>query len=173
MPERIENAMNQERQLSVKSPISTDLMAPPDFSREELIARWQALYGIAPPAKTSQQLLFQAVAYRLQERVEGELKPATRRFLEQVAKNGGKQITTPISARSGTRLLREWHGSTYEATVLDDGVLFQGKKYRSLSEVARAITGVRWSGPLFFGLKKNLKKECPHETTYSPLRCLH
>ena len=59
------------------------------------------------------------------------------------------------SVKPGTRLLREWHGVTYEVTVTEDGVLFKGKKYQSLSEVARIITGTKWSGPLFFGLRKS------------------
>lgn len=158
-PERTENAMNRRSQSSVKSPVSANLAVLSGLDRKELAARWQELYGATPPARTSQQLLFQAVSYRLQEQVAGGLKPSTRRFLEQVAKGDSCKTAASISAKSGTRLLREWHGTTYEATVIDDGVLFQGKKYRSLSEVARAITGVRWSGPLFFGLKKKSGKK--------------
>lgn len=145
--------MNRSRS-SVKSPVSADLAALSSLHREELVVRWQELYGAPPPARTSQQLLFRAVAYRVQEQATGGLKPSTRRFLQLVSKDDERKTAAPVSAKSGTRLLREWHGTTYEATVLDSGVLFQGKKYRSLSEVARAITGVRWSGPLFFGLKK-------------------
>jgi hypothetical protein len=148
--------MNRRSRSSVKSRAAADLSALTSLDRAALIALWQKLYGALPPAKTSQQLLFQAVAYRLQEQAAGEIKPATRRYLEQVAKGdeGRQKAVAPASAKPGTRLLREWHGITYETTVLDQGVLFQGKQYRSLSEVARAITGVRWSGPLFFGLKK-------------------
>ena len=148
--------MNRRNLLSVKSHTAADLSALSGLDRDALVSRWKELYGALPPAKTSQQLLFQAVVYRMQEQAAGGLKPATRRFLQQVAKGGeGRQnAIAPISAKPGTRLLREWHGVTYEATVLDDTVLFQGKQYRSLSEVARVITGVRWSGPLFFGLKK-------------------
>jgi len=147
--------MNRRSRSSVKSPVTADLAALSGLDREGLVARWQGLYGVPPPRKISRQLLLQTVAYRLQEQATGGLKPATRRYLEQVASGDNRQKTAaPVSVRPGTRLLREWHGVTYEATVLDDGVLFQGRKYRSLSEVARAITGVRWSGPLFFGLKK-------------------
>lgn len=147
--------MNRKGRSSVKSLVTADMAALSGLDREDLVARWQALYGVPPPRKISRQLLLQAVAYRLQEQAAGGLKPATRRYLEQVADSDNKQKTAaPVSAKPGTRLLREWHGVTYEVTVLDDGILFQGRKYRSLSEVARAITGVRWSGPLFFGLKK-------------------
>ncbi|GJL85329.1 MAG: hypothetical protein DHS20C02_11040 [Micavibrio sp.] len=130
--------------------------------REVLVARWQELYGTEPPRKASQKLLIRAVVYRMQEQAKEGLKPVTRRFLEQIAKgdaDGKKKIEPPISIKPGTRLLREWHGITYEITVLNDGVQFKGRQYRSLSEVARAITGVRWSGPLFFGLKKKSEKK--------------
>ena len=102
-----------------------------------------------------------AIAYRLQEQATIGLKPSTRRFLEQVTKGvtDGQKVTAAASARPGTRLLREWHGVTYEVTILEGGVLFQGKNYRSLSEIARVITGVRWSGPLFFGLNKKSEKK--------------
>jgi len=155
MPGKDRKRMNRRSRSSVKSSMAVDIAALFGLDREELVARWQESYGTAPPVKTSQQLLFQAVAYCLQEHAAGGLKSATRRYLEQVSSGDNRQkVTMPVSAKPGTRLLREWHGVTYEATVLDDGVLFQGRKYRSLSEVARAITGVPWSGPLFFGLKK-------------------
>jgi len=94
-----------------------------------------------------------AIACRMQEQILGGLKPATRRFLEKAAEdNVSRQLM--ISIKPGTRLLREWHGVTYEVIVMEDGVQCNGKRYRSLSEAARAITGARWSGPLFFGLKK-------------------
>jgi hypothetical protein len=123
-----------------------------DLDRDELMERWCLLYDKEPPTRISRSLLLHAIAYRMQEKALGGLKPATRRFLAQFT---AEQMAMPaVSIRTGTRLLREWHGVTYEVTVLDDGVMFQGKQYRSLSEVARAITGTKWSGPLFFGLRK-------------------
>ena len=97
-----------------------------------------------------------AIAHRIQEQTLGGLKPATRRFLEKAAEDNvsRQQIFPLISIKPGTRLLREWHGVVYEVIVMEDSVYCNGKRYRSLSEVARAITGARWSGPLFFGLKK-------------------
>ncbi len=95
-----------------------------------------------------------AIAHRMQEQELGGVKPATRRFLEKAAEDNVSRQQQIISIRPGTRLLREWHGVTYEVIIMEDGVRCNGKRYRSLSEVARAITGARWSGPLFFGLKK-------------------
>ena len=154
----------------------------PDLDRAELLNHWRQHYQVEPPARISKQLLIYAIAYRMQEQVMGGLKPATRRFLERVANDdcvmvdvanvaGGdnsgkgdiasitlarKKRAIPVASiiKPGTRLLREWHGVTYEVMIAEGGVLFQGKQYRSLSEVARAITGTRWSGPLFFGLRK-------------------
>jgi hypothetical protein len=97
-----------------------------------------------------------AIAHRMQEQELGGLKPATRRFLEKTAEDHAprQQMLPVIHMKPGTRLLREWHGVTYEVIIMEGGVQCHGKPYRSLSEVARAITGTRWSGPLFFGLKK-------------------
>jgi len=122
---------------------------------------WWKLYGTEPPHRLSHRLLAYAVAYRMQEKALGGLKPATRRLLIRVAEEAasGDAVTVrPVSkARPGTRLLREWHGTTHEVILLDDGVLFRGKRHRSLSEVARVITGSRWSGPVFFGLNTKSK----------------
>ena len=107
--------------------------------------------------RSQNKFLLYAVAHRMQEKALGGLKPATRRFLEKAAQNNDaskQQLLPAISIKPGTRMLREWHGVTYEVIILESSVMCNGKNYRSLSEVAHAITGTRWSGPLFFGLKK-------------------
>jgi len=104
----------------------------------------------------------------LQARAMGGLKPATRRVLERLGRNGSEQgcLAEPARTRlkAGTGIVREWHGVTHRVTVLDDGFDFAGERFRSLSQVARKITGVRWSGPLFFGLKSSARKEVHHGT---------
>ena len=104
-----------------------------------------------------------AVAYRLQERALGGLKPATRRLLERLAAAASAdqplRLTAPSPLSAGTILMREWQGVTHEVIVLEQGVRYQQKHYRSLSEVARLITGCRWSGPRFFGLHKKAAGE--------------
>jgi hypothetical protein len=109
------------------------------------------------PARLRRSLIIQALAYRLQERAFGGLKPATRRLLETAAGRASEHRTAKLqtrrSARTGTVLVREWHGSKHQVTVLKDGFMFKGKHFESLSKIAREITGTRWSGPLFFGLK--------------------
>jgi hypothetical protein len=131
--------------------LAAELKALPRLDRETLIERWVALYGGAPPPRTSRSLMIRAVAYKMQERVYGGLSTSTRRALTEM---GPSPLTVaPPEARAGTVLLREWQGTTHQVTVLEEGVLFRGKRHRSLSAVARAITGSRWSGPTFFGLR--------------------
>jgi hypothetical protein len=119
--------------------------------------RWRVLYRTEAPVHIGQSLLLQAVAYRLQERVLGGLKPSTRRLLERTAEdNVDRRPPTEAPATRvtpGIVLTREWHGTSHHVTVLADGVLLRGARYRSLSEVARKITGTHWSGPRFFGLR--------------------
>ena len=127
------------------------------LDRKELVEKWRSLYKTGPPVGSQNKFLLYAVAHRMQEKALGGLKPATRRFLEKAAQNNDaskQQLLPTISIKPGTRMLREWHGVTHEVIILESRVLCNGKYYRSLSEVARYITGTRWSGPLFFGLKK-------------------
>ena len=127
------------------------------LDRKELVEKWRSLYKTGPPVRSQNKFLLYAVAHRMQEKALGGLKPATRRFLEKAAQNNDaskQQLLPTISIKPGTRMLREWHGVTHEVIILESRVLCNGKYYRSLSEVARYITGTRWSGPLFFGLKK-------------------
>lgn len=94
-----------------------------------------------------------AVAFRLQERAHGTLKPSLRRQLEQYGIAPGEQTgQVPTKVAAGTVLVREWQGVRHTVTVLDKGVSYDGKLYRSLTAVADAITGAHWSGPEFFGL---------------------
>jgi hypothetical protein len=124
---------------------------------DELRERWKATYGRAPSGEIGRSFLTRAIAYHLQEQAHGGLKPSTRRLLAQVAEDtaGGFASKKPRNrmAQSGTVLIREWQGNAHRVTMLYDGVSFNGKHYRSLSEVAREITGSRWSGPRFFGLR--------------------
>ena len=136
------------------SEIADELRALPSLSRQTLAGKWGALYGAPPPARTSRSLMIRAVAYKLQERAYGGLSPATSRIL-----GGPKEATVekPPSRelRPGAMLLRVWRGTAHRVTVNEDGFIYCGRRYESLSEIARAITGARWSGPRFFGLKSH------------------
>jgi hypothetical protein len=117
---------------------------------QELRLSWCGLYGLPCPKLRSADLLRRLLAWRLQAEVEGGLTKETRRILlsKTRAKAPGP-ILTP-----GVRLSREWRGRVCDVEVVGEGFLFEGKPYASLSEVAREITGVRWNGPRFFGLRK-------------------
>jgi hypothetical protein len=127
------------------------------FSGEKLNRHFKIMYRTDPPPRMRRALLIQALAYRLQEKALGGLKPATRRSLGSAADDATSRRTLHVAGerkiKPGTTLLREWHGVQHRLTVLEDGVKFRDERYRSLSEVARKITGSRRSGPLFFGLK--------------------
>ena len=136
--------------------LARDLAALPDLHLDALKGRWRQLYGAPPPSRLGRALMTRGIAYRLQEQILGGLKPAVRRWLARAGDEIalGRAPTARLSPiKPGTRLLREWRGVTHEVIVLEDGVQYSGRTWRSLSAVARAITGTRWSGPLFFGLK--------------------
>jgi DUF2924 family protein len=130
---------------------------------DELKERWRNLYGTEPPRKIHRSLLIPAIAYRMQENALGALRPSARRHLMRVAGNAPDGRQAPgypsLSPKPGTVLVRDWGGVTHQVKVLEDGILLRGKRYKSLSEVARVITGARWSGPLFFGLKSATKEQ--------------
>jgi hypothetical protein len=125
----------------------------------ELRRQWRGLYKTEASRHFSRELLVRAVAYRRQEVALGGLRPEPQRQLRQIAQEfkdiGAATIRARPELKPGSRLLREWQGRTYDVLVLDDGFSWQGTRYRSLSAIARQITGTAWSGPLFFGLKPN------------------
>jgi hypothetical protein len=139
------------------SSLADELARLPSLDRAALTAAWRTAYGAEPPRNISQPLMLRALAYRIQAKALGRLKPSMQRYVIKIAEDGpaARAAVVPITqVKPGTRLLREWHGVSHEVTVLDDGVHYQGQRYRSLSQVAQVITGAKWSGPLFFGLKK-------------------
>ncbi len=142
---------------AVRQKLKAEISCLETLSRDQLKSRWKDVFGTEVPIRFSRDLLIRSIAYRLQERVLGGLKPSVRRLLEKVAENARTQVTdelpAPLKVLPGTILIREWGGVRHEVTVLKDGVMFRGKHHRSLSSVANIITGSRWSGPLFFGLK--------------------
>jgi hypothetical protein len=125
--------------------------------------RWRALYGSEAPRRISRNLLIRALAYRIQEQALGGLKPSTRRLLAKVAADASARRSIQVASepflKPGTVLLREWHGAQHQVIVREDGIVFNGKRYKSLSQVAYRITGTKWSGPLFFGLKANRQEQ--------------
>lgn len=123
-----------------------------DMSAEELRRAWQRVTG-EPPPRVSPSILRHALAWEHQAKSQGGLQRGVQQRLMQL----GARKTRTSTAGPGTRLVREWQGTVHVVTVGEDKVVrWNGAGYRSLSEVARAITGTRWSGPAFFGLRKKL-----------------
>src|SRR5215469_7127804 len=136
----------------------------PQLDRGELLELWCRLYKSEAAPRLGRELLVRAVAYRIQEVASGgprlELQRQLREIGLELQQTGRVRIRPQL--KPGTRLLREWRGRNHEVLVLDDGFSWQGTHYRSLSAIARQITGTAWSGPLFFGLRSN------RSATHSP-----
>ncbi len=124
----------------------------------ELKKQWRDLFETEPPPY-NRRFLESRLAYRIQELAYGGLKPETIERLEALGEqlDGGnvvlRRIRADVKPISGTRLIREWQGVELCVTVRDHDYEYQGRPYKSLSAVARAITGTRWNGWVFFGLK--------------------
>jgi Protein of unknown function (DUF2924) len=135
---------------------------------DQLRGEWRRLHRAAPPARLSRDLLLRSIAHRLQEDAFGGLGPAARRRLAGLARGVAAQgkptpAPAPVRLKPGTTLVREWHGRTHTVVVLADGGFeHQGRRYASLTGLARAITGARWSGPRFFGLRRGSRPAGAH-----------
>lgn len=139
--------------------VLAQLAALKTTSTPELKKQWRQLFETEPPPY-NRRFLESRLAYRIQELAYGGLKPETIQRLEALGEqlDGGNVSVRKHRADerpiAGTRLIREWQGVEHCVTVLNDGYEWQGRPYKSLSAVARAITSTRWNGPLFFGLRR-------------------
>lgn len=119
---------------------------------------WRRLYRTEPPAALTRDLLLRGVTYKLQEKQLGGLDPASARILRKLTSSVGAEKSASVALdpvlTPGARIARHWRGITYTVLVLSDGFEHDGQRHRSLSEIARKITGTNWSGPRFFGLFK-------------------
>ena len=145
--------------MTTHDPIPARLAALKNTHTADLKAKWRELFDSEPPP-FNRRYLESRLAYRIQELAYGGLKPETVRRLERLGEelDGGDKKKRELGFDrdrpiTGTRLLREWQGVEYAVTVTADGFEWQGRPYKSLSAIARAITGTRWNGWVFFGLK--------------------
>lgn len=135
--------------------LEAELTALDDMDGPEKRERWEKLLG-SPCPRLRPKLLRLALAWELQAKVHGGIPRRLTQRLDQLA--GDKSRT--FATRPGMRLVREWQGVLHQVDVAEDGsVLWNGESWKSLSEVARAITGTRWSGPAFFGLRKAVRPQ--------------
>jgi hypothetical protein len=128
----------------------------------QLRVRYREVFRGDPPKAFGPDLLRRSIAYRIQEKAYGGLSRSAQRLLDQmmkayVAKPNGK-IALPRRIKPGSVLMREWKGKSHRVTVLADGFVYDGDTYGNLSEIAVLITGTRWNGPRFFGLRSKTQE---------------
>jgi hypothetical protein len=135
--------------------LADQLAALATMSAAQLRQEWEWVHGEPAPPAFSRDLLARGIAWTLQEQVDGGLSAAAARKLANAARQierWGRVSAAAITLKPGSRLARDWHGRTHHVLVLDDGYSYRERHYRSLTAIAREITGVAWSGPRFFGL---------------------
>lgn len=159
--------MSKSKPPSKEASVLAQIAALERMSLAELRTRWKELFATDPPGYSRVQFV-RRLAHRLQELAYGGISPATREKLAAIAEsvdagngNGAafKRRQRDDSILPGTRLIREWNGRRYEVVVAQDGFELEGRRFRSLTAVAEAITGAHWSGRLFFGLRKQSRKK--------------
>ena len=140
--------------------ITAELARLEALTNFELRGEWRRLHHLQPPKSLSRELLQRGITYKIQERAFGGLSKSILRTLTGTEPNASspehRRDAPRTAVKPGTRLVREWNGDTHTVLVHADCVEWRGTRYRSLSVVAREITGAHWSGPRFFGL--TLKK---------------
>lgn len=133
-----------------------------EMKLQELVAFWTERFGGDAPNTRATDLLRRRIAWRLQEEQFGGLSAETKRRLRGLAnayeRDAEYKPSAPAQMQTGMVLTREWKGRMHTVQVASDGFLYNGVRYKGLSKIAREITGTRWSGPLFFGLRKPAKK---------------
>jgi Protein of unknown function (DUF2924) len=153
----------RQHQRATDPAVEAELDRLPDTPVVELRRRYRELFRTEPPNAFGPDLLRRSIAHRIQERAYGALSAPTRRLLDQlvkaaVAKPNGR-LELPRRIKPGSELVRTWKGKTYRVIVMANGFAYDGKTFAGLSEIASAITGTRWNGPRFFGLRSALSKE--------------
>lgn len=151
--------------------VDAEIAAIDQLGIAALRERWLEIYGAEAPARLGSEFLKRALAFHLQEQMLGGLGRQTRLRLKALerklagAKADRGRLASPASVKTGTRFLREWKGVTHEVTAIENGQLvYRGTAYRSLSVIAREITGTHQSGPRFFGINQNGSKNSYKET---------
>lgn len=123
-----------------------------NLNRAELTAAWSEAFGSAPPPHMSRGFLQKALTYHAQCKEFGGLSKQTQKKLRAIASGRSASATTTRKLKPGAHLVREWNGRTYQVAIVDEGYLFDGHTYGSLTAIAKRITGTNWSGPRFFGV---------------------
>jgi hypothetical protein len=155
--------LEQKRQRATDPTVEAELDRLPDTPIVELRRRYRELFRTEPPKAFGPDLLRRSIAHRMQEKAYGGLSAPIQRLLDQLmkaamAKPNGR-LEMPRRIKPGSELVRTWKGKTYRVTVMANGFAYDGRTFAGLSEIASAITGTRWNGPRFFGLRSTSSKE--------------
>jgi hypothetical protein len=156
VPGQLRNSNGRQRS-SVIADLDLQISELGERSTEELRLAWQETHGAEPPRGLSRDLLIRALVHQLQEQSYGGTGRALRRRLQTLTgerEKSGASFDPAIVLKTGSTLVRQWRGHTHAVFVRDDGFEYEGERYRSLSVIAKRITGAHWSGPRFFGLTK-------------------
>ena len=153
--------------------VNREIASLSGLSRAELRIRWRQCYQSMTPDRLSRDLLTRGIAFKIQEHALGGLSQSTKRKLQSLAKRLKTEDRTAFdpgpTLKLGAKLVREWHNRTHTVIVREDGFDYNGQRYRSLSHIARLITGVHWSGPRFFGLRQSqsarIRPEAKHDAS--------
>jgi hypothetical protein len=152
--------------MTAENDIEAEIAHLRDLDLSRLRARWHTVFRRKAPDHLPRHLLYRILAYRLQADRFGDLDRDTQRFLDQVAAGTRNANEVPTASNQasrhglapGTILVREWDGKSQRVMVLEDGFAWNGTTYRSLTEIACAMTGTRWSGPRFFGIRSRTER---------------
>jgi hypothetical protein len=138
--------------------LEAEIRRLPDLSLDELRSRWKALFGNPAPLSLRRKFLARAVAYQMQVQAYGGLSNSTKRRLREIAEavRRGNPDAAGIARqiRPGTQMIRQWRDETHIVTAISQGFEWKGQRYKSLSAVAKEITGTNWNGYAFFGIKR-------------------
>jgi len=152
---------NRPEASGIADDVAGKLQALEQMDPAALRAEWRRLYRAHPPKHVTRDLLMLGIGWKIQEQAYGGLGAATRRRIADLAetleRDGDVRRSRVIRLKPGAKLVREWRGETHTVIVLEDGFEWRRRHWRSLSVIAREITGGHWSGPRFFGLKEKAK----------------
>jgi hypothetical protein len=155
--------VGRQLKMIADSAVEAELDRLPTMPIADLRKRYHEVFRTEPPKAFGPDLLRRSIAHRIQEKAYGGLSASTRRLLDQlvkaaIAKPNGR-LELPRRIKPGSELVRTWKGKSYRVMVMADGFVHDGKTFASLSEIASEITGTRWNGPRFFGLRSGSDRE--------------
>jgi hypothetical protein len=136
--------------------LQDQIAALPSMNQARLRIEWRRVHHTPPPASYTADLLMRGIAYKMQEKAAGKLPLQSRKYLENFDRDCEDKPKPANGSKPGTCFVRSWKGRTWTVMATDRGYECEGKTYRSLSAIARMITGTRWNGPRFFGMREQV-----------------